>query len=145
MSFLKVLQKARLREHEARVLLLGLDNAGKTTVMRRLLHQPLTTVAPTLGFEIHTLVRRVAGAAGAPGATTTQERELVLNVWDVGGQSSLRSYWRNYFERTDAIVWVVDASDGARITDSEHELRLPETTKTPGVLGAAWRQTVPVV
>ncbi|NXH16146.1 ARL2 protein, partial [Bucco capensis] len=46
-----------------------------------------------------------------------------LNVWDVGGQSSLRSYWRNYFESTDGLVWVVDSSDQQRLQLCAHELR----------------------
>lgn len=45
-----------------------------------------------------------------------------LNIWDVGGQLSLRSYWRNYFEQTDALIWVVDASDRMRLNDCQEEL-----------------------
>ena len=45
-----------------------------------------------------------------------------LNIWDVGGQKSLRSYWRNYFEATDAVVWVVDSADVARLADCCAEL-----------------------
>lgn len=40
-----------------------------------------------------------------------------LNVWDVGGQRSLRPYWRNYFEATDGLVWVVDSTDRRRLAD----------------------------
>ena len=46
-----------------------------------------------------------------------------LNIWDVGGQSSLRSYWRNYFECTDGLIWVVDSADGTRLRDCHAELR----------------------
>ena len=41
---------------------------------------------------------------------------------DVGGQKTLRSYWRNYFEKTDALIWVVDATDRLRIGDCREEL-----------------------
>lgn len=41
---------------------------------------------------------------------------------DVGGQKTLRSYWRNYFEKTDALIWVVDATDRLRIEDCRNEL-----------------------
>lgn len=41
---------------------------------------------------------------------------------DVGGQKTLRSYWRNYFEKTDALIWVVDATDRERISDCRDEL-----------------------
>ena len=45
-----------------------------------------------------------------------------LNIWDVGGQKSLRSYWRNYFESTDGLIWVVDSADRRRISDCKQEL-----------------------
>ena len=48
-----------------------------------------------------------------------------LNFWDVGGQKSLRSYWRNYFESTDGLVWVVDSADRRRLEDCRLELHAP--------------------
>jgi len=45
-----------------------------------------------------------------------------LNIWDVGGQKSLRSYWKNYFESTDGLVWVVDSADKRRLSDCKAEL-----------------------
>lgn len=45
-----------------------------------------------------------------------------LNIWDVGGQRSLRSYWRNYFESTDGLIWVVDSADQRRLADCVEEL-----------------------
>ena len=47
---------------------------------------------------------------------------LKLNIWDVGGQRSLRSYWRNYYECTDGVVWVVDSADHRRLADCKAEL-----------------------
>lgn len=46
-----------------------------------------------------------------------------LNIWDVGGQKSLRSYWRNYFESTDGLIWVVDSADRQRMQDCRRELQ----------------------
>lgn len=46
-----------------------------------------------------------------------------LNIWDVGGQKSLRSYWRNYFESTDGLIWVVDSADHQRMQDCQRELQ----------------------
>lgn len=43
-------------------------------------------------------------------------------MWDVGGQKSLRSYWRNYFECTDGLIWVVDSADKRRLNDCKEEL-----------------------
>lgn len=45
-----------------------------------------------------------------------------LNIWDVGGQKTLRSYWRNYYEQTDALIWVVDTTDLHRLEDCRDEL-----------------------
>lgn len=62
-------------------------------------------------------------------------RRYKLNIWDVGGQKTIRSYWRNYFEKTDALIWVVDATDRLRIGECKTELSellLEEVSKTSG-------------
>ena len=51
-----------------------------------------------------------------------EHRQYKLNIWDVGGQKSLRSYWRNYFESTDGLIWVVDSADKRRLEDCKIEL-----------------------
>ncbi|KAJ7514871.1 hypothetical protein O6H91_23G064100 [Diphasiastrum complanatum] len=51
-----------------------------------------------------------------------QYKRYRLNIWDVGGQKTLRSYWRNYYEQTDGLVWVVDSSDLRRLEDCKLEL-----------------------
>lgn len=89
-----------------RVLFLGLDNAGKTTILKKLNGEDITDVSPTLGFNIKTFVHG----------------NYTLNIWDVGGQRTLRPYWRNYFEQTDALVWVVDSGDRLRMGDCKEEL-----------------------
>lgn len=45
-----------------------------------------------------------------------------MNIWDVGGQESLRPFWRNYFEKTDFLIWVVDASSLDRLEACKTEL-----------------------
>ncbi|XP_015766216.1 PREDICTED: ADP-ribosylation factor-like protein 2 [Acropora digitifera] len=57
------------------------------------------------------------------GLLTLEHREFKLNIWDVGGQKSLRSYWRNYFESTDGLIWVVDSADRRRLGDCKEELK----------------------
>jgi ADP-ribosylation factor-like protein 2 len=110
MGLLTIIRKVKRKEREMRVLMVGLDNAGKTTAVRRLKDGggDGQGISPTLGFSICSLTRR----------------GRKLNVWDVGGQRSLRPYWRNYFERTDGVVWVVDSSDLARLRDARRELEL---------------------
>ena len=79
----------------------GLDNAGKTTILKRFNGEDTSSISPTLGFNIQTL----------------EHRGYKLNIWDVGGQATIRAYWRNYFEATDGLVWVVDCADAARLGD----------------------------
>ncbi|KAL1521778.1 hypothetical protein AB1Y20_021431 [Prymnesium parvum] len=107
MGLLTILKKVKQKEHEMRLLMLGLDNAGKTTVVKKFNGEDIDLISPTLGFNIKTL----------------EYSGFKLNIWDVGGQTSLRSYWRNYFESTDGLIWVVDSSDRARLLDCKAELQ----------------------
>lgn len=74
--------------------------------MKRICDEDIDTVSPTLGFQIKSV----------------PFRGFLLNIWDVGGQKTLRSYWRNYFEKTDALVWVIDSADRMRMADCAREL-----------------------
>lgn len=51
-----------------------------------------------------------------------QASSKIKTQGDVGGQKSLRSYWKNYFEKTDSLIWVVDATDRQRMDDCRQEL-----------------------
>lgn len=75
--------------------------------MKKFNGEDIDTISPTLGFNIKTL----------------EHRGFKLNIWDVGGQKSLRSYWRNYFESTDGLIWVVDCADRMRLQDCKQELQ----------------------
>ena len=50
------------------------------------------------------------------------QNNLKLNVWDIGGQQSIRPYWRNYYEKTDAVIYVIDSSDDKRLDETGTEL-----------------------
>ncbi len=52
-----------------------------------------------------------------------QYKNVKLQVWDLGGQSSIRPYWRCYYPNTNAIIYVVDANDRDRIEDAKTELQ----------------------
>eukprot|EP00271_Cylindrocystis_brebissonii_P015417 TRINITY_DN3825_c0_g2_i1.p1 TRINITY_DN3825_c0_g2~~TRINITY_DN3825_c0_g2_i1.p1 ORF type:complete len:186 (+),score=36.68 TRINITY_DN3825_c0_g2_i1:200-757(+) len=106
MGLLSIIKKVKRKEREVRILMVGLDNAGKTTVVKRLAGEDTSRVDPTLGFNIRTLIYG----------------SYRLNVWDVGGQKTLRPYWRNYYEQTDGLVWVVDSCDARRLEDCRNEL-----------------------
>ena len=106
MGLLTIIKKVKAKEKEVRVLMVGLDNAGKTTIVKRVNGEDISTISPTLGFNIKTM----------------SFRGYRMNIWDVGGQKTLRSYWRNYYEATDGMVWVVDSADVRRLRDCKDEL-----------------------
>lgn len=72
--------------------MLGLDNAGKTTILKKLSDEDITSITPTQGFNIKSL----------------KHDGFKLNVWDIGGQKAIRAYWRNYYDQTDAMIYVID-------------------------------------
>lgn len=106
MGLLSIIRKVKKKEKEMRILMVGLDNAGKTTIVMRINGEDTSNISPTLGFNIKTI----------------EYKSYRLNIWDVGGQKTIRSYWRNYFEQTDGLVWVVDSSDLRRLDDCKEEL-----------------------
>ncbi|KAG5460569.1 MAG: ADP-ribosylation factor family-domain-containing protein [Olpidium bornovanus] len=68
-GLLSLLRKLRRTEREIRILLLGLDNAGKTSILKRLTSEEITEVKPTQGFNVKSL----------------QQDGFKMNVWDIGG------------------------------------------------------------
>jgi len=89
-------------------LILGLDNAGKTTILYRLQDDEgeVQQTIPTVGFNVETL----------------QYKNIKFQVWDLGGQTSIRPYWRCYYPNTDAIIFVVDSADTERLNIARQEL-----------------------
>jgi len=87
--------------------MLGLDNAGKTTILKKLSEEDISHIMPTQGFNIKSLVHE----------------GFKLNVWDIGGQKTIRPYWSNYFESSDSLVYVIDSSDKRRLEESGNELK----------------------
>ena len=94
MSFTKMVKTVKKRSQSIKILVVGLDNAGKSTVLGSYLGTEAVP-APTFGYKIFTVPR---------GAHT-------LDILDIGGQTSFRRYWRSYFENVDAAVLVIDCSD----------------------------------
>ncbi|KAK1884517.1 ADP-ribosylation factor-like protein 3 [Dissostichus eleginoides] len=93
-------------DQEVRLLLLGLDNAGKTTLLKQLAAEDISHITPTQGFNIKSV----------------QSSGFKLNVWDIGGQRKIRPYWKNYFENTDVLIYVIDSSDRKRFEETGLEL-----------------------
>merc|ERR1711931_163992 len=119
MGLLSLLKSLRAKEpKDCRILLLGLDNAGKTTILKQLSSEDITQVTPTQGFNIKSV----------------QSSGFKLNVWDIGGQRRIRPYWRNYFENTDVLIYVIDSTDRNRFDETGQELQeLLDDEKLSGV------------
>ena len=91
-------------KEEYSILLLGLDNAGKTTLLEQIKslyashsapHEPKLKTVPTVGQNVSLI----------------DLPELYLRIWDVGGQHTLRGLWQSYYSSCHAIVFVVDSTD----------------------------------
>uniref|UniRef100_A0A8C3QAZ3 ADP-ribosylation factor-like protein 6 n=1 Tax=Geospiza parvula TaxID=87175 RepID=A0A8C3QAZ3_GEOPR len=112
MGLLSVIQKLKgSPEQELRIVLLGLDNAGKTTLLKRLASEEVSTITPTQGFNIKSV----------------QSHGLKLNVWDIGGQRSIRPYWKKYLGSTDLLV------SGAKFVSWQELAELTEDESLTGV------------
>lgn len=81
------------------MVMLGLDAAGKTTILYKLHIGEILSTVPTIGFNVEKV----------------QYKNVVFTVWDVGGQEKLRPLWRHYFNNTDGLIYVVDSADRERI------------------------------
>lgn len=92
---------------QARILMLGLDAAGKTTILYKFKLNEVVSTIPTIGFNVET-VEPIKG--------------LTFTVWDVGGQDKIRPLWRHYYSGTEGLVYVVDSADTSRLAEAREEL-----------------------
>ena len=102
---------ARLIENPIHVVMLGLDSAGKSTILYRLKFDQYVNTVPTIGFNCE----KVRGGIGTA-------RGVNFTIWDVGGQDKVRPLWRSYIRSTDGIVFVVDSTDCERMEEAKVEL-----------------------
>lgn len=86
--------------------MVGLDAAGKTTILYKLKLGEIVTTIPTIGFNVETV----------------EYKNISFTVWDVGGQDKIRPLWRHYYQNTQGLIFVVDSSDTKRIAEAENEL-----------------------
>eukprot|EP00854_Cymbomonas_tetramitiformis_P014793 gene14793-17484_t len=102
-TLLKSFKKVR---GKCRILILGLDAAGKTTILYKLKLGEVVTTIPTIGFNVETV----------------EYKNLNITAWDVGGKDEIRPPWRHYYQNTKALIYVVDSSDRDRVEDCKEEL-----------------------
>ena len=104
--FSKVWSKL-IGKKDVRILMVGLDAAGKTTILYQLKMNENVKTIPTIGFNVETL----------------EYKGLNFTVWDVGGQDKVRVLWKHYYQNTDGIIFVIDSNDKDRIDDASEELK----------------------
>ncbi|NXL92947.1 ARL11 protein, partial [Alectura lathami] len=126
----KLISKGQ-RKKDARVVMLGLDLAGKSTLLYQLKGSQAMETCPTVGFNVESLQT----PCGMP-----------FTLWDVGGQPSLRACWPHYLEDTNTLIFVLDSADAARLPEAlevlEEALDHPSLAGVP-VLLLANKQEVP--
>jgi ADP-ribosylation factor protein 1 len=93
-------------QKKANGLMLGLDGAGKTTILYNLKLNEFIHTIPTIGFNVETV----------------KYNNLNLTIWDLGGQEKIRKLWRHYFDNVDMLIYVVDSCDISRIEETKNEL-----------------------
>jgi len=92
---------------EMRILMVGLDAAGKTTILYKFKLGEIVTTIPTIGFNVETV----------------EYKNISFTMWDVGGQDKIRPLWRHYLQNTQAIIFVVDSNDRDRVVEAREELQ----------------------
>ena len=90
----------------ATILMVGLDAAGKTTILLKLKLNETRETVPTIGFNVETV----------------EYKNVKFHVWDVGGQEKLRQLWRHYYDGANAIIYVIDSNDRERMGLAKAEL-----------------------
>ena len=105
-AFAKIYDRVFAFSRPTRILLLGLDAAGKTSVLYKLKLGELVTTIPTIGFNVEEV----------------KYKNLSMTMWDVGGQDKIRRLWSHYYENSDAIVYVIDSNDRDRLSEARDEL-----------------------
>lgn len=93
-------------KQEMRILMVGLDAAGKTTILYKLKLGEVVTTIPTIGFNVETV----------------DYKNISFTVWDVGGQDKIRPLWRHYYQNTQGLIFVVDSNDRDRVQAARQEL-----------------------
>jgi len=91
---------------EHKICLVGLDNAGKTTILYQFLMNEVVHTSPTIGSNVEEVVWN----------------NIHFVMWDLGGQESLRTAWNTYYSNTEFIILVIDSTDRERISVSKEEL-----------------------
>ena len=106
MGLTGLLRKVKIREHEIKILFIGLENSGKSSIINVFLEKPLDEITPTQGFNIFNI----------------KKNDYSISIWDITGAQATRSSWHSFFDGCDGIVFVIDGSDKTRFEEAKKEL-----------------------
>jgi len=115
---------------ETRILMVGLDAAGKTTILYKFKLGENVTTIPTIGFNVETV----------------QYKNVSFTIWDIGGQDKIRALWRHYYHNIQGVIFVVDSNDIGRIDiarDELHKLLNEDELRDATLLVYANKQDLP--
>ncbi|KAL7377648.1 hypothetical protein ABVT39_002635 [Epinephelus coioides] len=129
MGFLLTKMMAVFGDREHKVIIVGLDNAGKTTILYQFLTKEAVHTSPTIGSNVEQITIR----------------KTHFLIWDIGGQESLRASWYSYYGNTEIVIVVVDSTDRERLTvtkDELHRMLAHEDLQNASILILANKQDV---
>ena len=104
---------------DKKILFLGLDNAGKTTLLFKIKDDEFKDTVPTVGLNVEQI----------------SFKDMTLTLWDVGGQA--RKLWKHYYDKVDGVIMVIDSADVERMKIVQDELS--KIVVEPGL------ETVPIL
>jgi small GTP-binding protein len=91
---------------EFKLMIIGLDSSGKTTILYKMKLAEVVESAPTIGFNLEEI----------------KVKNVNIKVWDLSGQEKMRNVWKHYFETVSGIVFVIDSTDRDRMPEVKDEL-----------------------
>jgi ADP-ribosylation factor protein 1 len=122
--------KRLFSKSDVKIAMVGLDAAGKTTILYKMKLGEIVTTIPTIGFNVETV----------------EYKNLKFTMWDIGGQDRLRPLWKHYFMGTHAVIFVVDSNDQERVgqaRDEIHKMLSEDELRNAALLVFANKQDLP--
>lgn len=116
-------------KRDVRICMVGLDAAGKTTVLYKLKLGEVVHTIPTIGFNVDSV----------------EYKNIAFTVWDIGGQDKIRPLWRHYYNNSGGIIFVVDSNDHQRVDESSDGRQTSAADELHKMLGEDDLRGVPVL